>query len=156
MNDGIVLAPLDEERILQAYPLVREVSPEVAMKAWSDYAHAMLSKLAPMPETQGIVAAWAQNEYLRGLFVYRVLPDIQCGRVLLAEFFVGGSPFRKEIVADALLAGAEKLAREHACDAVHTTLPMQPEWITERLGERGYSEHGSALCRHLRMQAVAR
>ncbi len=154
MNHGIVLAPLGEERILQAFPLVREVSPEVDMEAWSDYAQAMLGEPAPAPEAQGIVAAWAQNEYLRGLFVYRLLPDIHCGRVLSTEFFIGGSPFRKEIVADALLAGAERLAREHSCDAVHTMLPTRPEWFAERLGERGFSAHGCALCRPLRMHAV--
>lgn len=157
MKDGIVLASLEEGRILQAYPLVREVAPDIAMEAWRDYARGVLVDSSNLrEEEQGIIAAWAQNRYLRGLFVYRMLPDVQCGRVLAAEFFVGGSPFRQELLADRLLTGAETLARKLSCKAVHAGLPTHPDWLAEHLAERGYREHSRSLCRPLKVSATAR
>ena len=156
MKDGIVLASLEEGRILQAYPLVREVAPAIAMEAWRDYARGVMGEATGDREEQGIIAAWAQNRYLRGLFVYRMLPDVQCGPVLAAEFFVGGSPFRQELVADRLLVAAESLACKLSCKAVHAGLPTRPDWLADHLAERGYSEHSRSMCRPLKVSAAAR
>ena len=156
MKDAIVLASLEEGCILQAYPLVREIAPAIAMEAWHDYARSVLAETGNGGKTQGIVAAWSRNRYLRGLFVYRLLPDVQCGRVLAAEFFVGGSPFRQDLIADRLLAGAENLARELSCKAVHAGLPARPDWFADHLAERGYHEHSRSLCRTLKVSAAAR
>ncbi|MFQ5959303.1 MAG: GNAT family N-acetyltransferase [Alphaproteobacteria bacterium] len=143
MGNDFVLAPLCESRILQAYPLVREVAPDVSLEAWRAYAQTVLRPRRR--DGRGIVAVYSENEYLRGLFVYRIVPDMQGGRALVLECFVVSSLFVPHAVASALLAGAEDVAREHGCGTIRAELRRRPDWLDALLHEHGYDHRACTL-----------
>ncbi len=143
MGNDFVLAPLSVSRILQAYPLVREVAPDVSVEAWRAYAETVLRPRRR--DGRGIVAAYSENEYLRGLFVYRIIPDMQGGRVLMLECFVVGSLFVPHAVASALLSGAENVACEHGCSAIRAELRRRSHWLDALLREHGYDQRACTL-----------
>ena len=152
MIDHFTLAPLDEEGVLQAYPLVREVHGNLTVDAWCKYAGMLLSP-APDGDERGIIGICAGQRYLRGLFTYRISPDVQHGRSLTVEYFLVESVISPRTVALALLAGVESLARKMDCDAIHTDLNAAPEWLTDVLRERGYGRDARHLCKTLSTQS---
>ncbi|MFQ5783977.1 MAG: hypothetical protein ACE5H8_04040 [Alphaproteobacteria bacterium] len=142
MQGGFVLAPLHAGRISQAYPLVREVVHEATLGGWQAYARAMLRTSST--DKRGILAASSENDYLRGLFVYRIGPDLTHGRVLIIDCFVVSSLFSPKDVAAALIEGAEAVARRHRCGAVRAEFAAGPAWLRDILGAQGY---GPCPCR---------
>ena len=70
-------------------------------------------------------AAGSANDYLRGVFAYRVAPDIQHGRALFVECLAVSGLFSPLDVAVALLDGIEPAARENRCRALIGIKPIE-------------------------------
>ncbi len=145
MNREFDLGPLPAGRILQAYPLIRDVAPDVTIEAWRGYARRAVRPR--QRNRRGIVAAYSGTDYLRGLFAYRVGPDMVCGRAIIIEVFAVGSMFVPDAVADALLAGIETLALEHGCGIIRAEMQARPDWLEDMLRARGFGRRVGCLCK---------
>lgn len=151
MGGSFELAPLPASRILQAYPLVREAAPEVTLDQWRQYARALIR---PRPrQGGGIVALRCENGYIRGLFSYRIEPDLVAGRTLVVDCLVASSLFSPSEVVDALLAEVERIARRHRCAVVRADFPHGAPWIEERLAAHGFDRRGAYRLKSLRRRA---
>lgn len=154
MGSKINLEPLGIARVLQAYPLVREATPEISLEAWCTFAHSILRERRRIGNACGITAACSENDYLRGFFAYRVAPDIQHGRALFVEFLAVSGLFSPLDVAMVLLDGIEAAAHENRCQVVHAELPSLPDWLDTLLHERGFGCRPCSLCKPLKPVAT--
>ncbi len=145
MTGQVTLVPLRGHRVVQAFPVVRHVAPETTIDAWLNYARGFVRSKARRDAPQDIIAACSDNDYLRGLYAYRVVPELGHTRALVAECFVVSSLFFAETVAAALLAGIEQAARAYRCDAVRIELVAPPEWLVAMLREGGYDHRSCSL-----------
>ncbi len=148
MGGSFELAPLPASRILQAYPLIREAAPEVTLDQWRRYARA-LARRRPKPGG-GIVALRCENGYIRGLFSYRIVPDLVRGRTLVVDCLVASTLFSPAEVVDTLLAEIERIARRHRCAEMRADFPLDASWIEERLALCGFDRRGVFRLKRLR------
>lgn len=151
MGSDIDLAQLGAARVLQAYPLVREAMPGISLEAWCAFANSILRERRRIGNASGIVVACSENDYLRGLFAYRVAPDVRYVRALFVECFAVSGLFSPLDVALALLDGIEEVARENRCQAVYTEPPSLLDWLDTLLHERGFVSRPSLLCKPLKL-----
>lgn len=156
MKEQFKLAPLRGDRILQAYPLIREAAGEVSVEEWRAYVKTILGAKNRDVEARDIVGICSSNDYLRGLFTYRVVPDVRHGRTLDVEYFVVESVFSPREIAASLMTGVEDVARKEICNAVHAHLPSGPNWLVKMLHDRGYSAGTWQLCKRLTGAAAAK
>ncbi len=147
MGGSFELAPLRASLLLQAYPLVREVAPEVTLDQWRRYARALIR--SPRERQSGIVALRCENNYLRGLFAYRVVPDLLSGRTLVVDCLAVSTLFSPGEIADALLAEAERIAQRHRCATVHAAFKARSEEVEEVLARRGFDPCGACRLKPL-------
>ena len=147
MKEQFTLAPLRGDRILQAYPLIRESAGEISLEDWRAYVKSMLAAKAKGGEARDIVGICSSNGYLRALFTYRVVPDLRHGQTLDVEYFVVESVFSPREIAATLMAGVEQVADNENCNAVHAHLPSAANWLVKMLHDRGYSAGTWQLCK---------
>ena len=147
MEQRFNLAPLRGDRILQAYPLIRELASEISLEDWRAYVKAMLAAKAKGGEARDVIGICSPNGYLRGLFTYRVAPDLRHGQTLEVEYFVVESVFSPREIAATLIAGVEQVARREDCKAIHADLPSAANWLVKMLHDRGYVAGTWQLCK---------
>ncbi len=147
MEGCFKLAPLRGDRMLQAYPLVREVFAGVTVEAWRAYAEDLLHGKLAAGEARDIIGVCSANGYLRGLFTYHVVPDVHHGRTLMVEYFTVDGVFASRALGIVLIEGVETVAREHRCNAIHAHLPPRPNWLTALLCDRGYQHDAWRMCK---------
>ena len=147
MKERFTLAPLRGDRILQAFPLIRELASEISLEDWRAYVKSILAAKAKGSEARDIIGICSSNGYLRGLFTYRVVPDLRHGQTLDVEYFVVESVFSPREIAAALMAGVEEVASTETCNAIHAHLPSVANWLVKMLHDRGYSAGTWQLCK---------
>ena len=91
-----------------AYPLIRSAAPEVGARGWRDYVQRRTA-------AGGLLGLQSDDGALSGLLSYRISERLRGGAVLAIDDFVtfelsSAAPGRL-----ALLAAAERLARELGC-----------------------------------------
>lgn len=141
------LSPLRGDRILQAYPLVCATGVEISIEDWRAFVKSMLGAKARKADCCDIIGMCSSNGYLRGLFTYRVRPDLHHGRILDVEYFVVESVFSPRDIVAALMTGVEDEARKHNCNAIHAQLPDGPDWLYEMLVDRDYCKEIRLWCK---------
>ena len=141
------LSPLRGDRLLQAYPLVCAAGADISSDEWRAFVNSMLGTKARAAERRDIVGICASNGYLRGLFTYRVRPDLHHGRILDVEYFVVESVYSPRDIVVALMAGVEDEARKHGCKAIHAEMPRATSWLRGMLMDRDYRNVPRLWCK---------
>lgn len=141
------LSPLRGDRILQAYPLVCAAGVDISIEDWRAFVKAMLGARNRETDCCDIIGMCSLNGYLRGLFTYRVKPDLHHGRILEVEYFVVESVYSPRDIAAALMAGVEDEARGHGCNAIHALMPRGTDWLSEMLKDRDYRNDTGLWCK---------
>ena len=141
------LSPLRGDRILQAYPLVCAAGVDISIEEWRAFVKSMLSPKARTADCCDIVGICSSNGYLRGLFTYRVRPDLHHGRILDVEYFVVESVYSPRDIVVALMAGVEDEARKHGCKAIHAEMPRATSWLRGMLMDRDYRNVPRLWCK---------
>lgn len=149
MQETFSVSPLRGDRILQAYPLIRAAAGKTSVEEWRAYIKAMLAAKSKGGVAQDVVGICSSNNYLRGLFTYRVVPDIHHQRTLNVEYFVVESVFSPRGIATALMDNVEAAARAERCSAIHANLPSTGNWLVKMLHDRGYGSGTWQLCKPL-------
>ena len=141
------LSPLRGDRILQAYPLVCAAGVDISIEDWRAFVKAMLGARNRETDCCDIIGMCSSNGYLRGLFTYRVKPDLHHGRTLDVEYFVLESVYSPREIIAALMAGVEDEARKHGCNAIHAKTPSGKNWLSEMLEARDYISNSRVWCK---------
>lgn len=140
--DGLIDFPvkaLPDERIMQAFPLVRESARRLSADAWKSYAGAFLGPVASDEQwPAGIMVAEQPDRCIVGLFSFFVRPCLRAGRVMVVADLAAVAPFGREIVADRLLEAIVDLARQHGTKETEITVAHAPAWWGAVFAKRGY------------------
>lgn len=124
-----------EDRIAQAYPLVRMVAPDMTLQDWRRRALAYVRTTdarppgrkgtngkATEPAPCGMRAIRNRDGYIHGLFSYRVEADSGAPRRLLVEHFIAFDLVARAELVAIMLAAIDALAHAHGCVAIHTPI----------------------------------
>lgn len=141
------LSPLRGDRILQAYPLVCAAGGVISIEDWRAYVKSMLGAKARGADCCDIIGICSSNGYLRGLFTYRVAPDLYHGQILEVKYFVVESVYSPREIVTALMAGVEEEALKHGCRAIHVQMHKGTDWLSEMLKEQDYSNDTDLWCK---------
>ncbi|MGQ0589990.1 MAG: hypothetical protein ACT4N8_10755 [Sphingosinicella sp.] len=114
---------LDDDRLNEAYPLVRAAAPNVGPAQWRDYAGWLRWA------DGGVLAAFAAGSTLHGIAAYCRDDSLRYGRSLRVDMIVTFELGRTSPVRVALCEALEQLAREKHCDSLAVVMPS-----------RGYSD----------------
>ncbi|MDX1711778.1 MAG: hypothetical protein R3316_11650 [Rhodovibrionaceae bacterium] len=148
----LTVAPLSHDQIAQAFPLVRQSEPDLPLERWQDFAETLLEDRGQRPK--GIMAVMSEQDYILGLFTYRIESDLRHERILSAENFCAMDIIDPKAVASALAEGLEDLAERHGCGAIHTTISpsmsYQDHWLARMFEGIGHEAESVRFCKTLR------
>jgi hypothetical protein len=131
--------PLSEQRISQAYPLVREGSRCLSCDDWQAYASTFLKPGNDERWPAGIMVAEQPNQCIVGLFSYYVRPCLRSGRVLVIADLAAVTPFGRDIVADRLIDSIASLAGRHGAKDIEIAMAHASGWWATLFARRGYA-----------------
>ncbi|MCC7427562.1 MAG: hypothetical protein IT557_11695 [Alphaproteobacteria bacterium] len=142
---------LPVSKVAQAYPLVQAAVPGITLERWRSFYEsiehlAQVSAKRQGQDAAGVMAIEDTRGYLRGLFSYRVGPDLRHGATLTVADIIILDLFDAESVAEVLLEAIEVLARALGCAGVHALLPMEAEALRMRLQREGLRAEALVLC----------
>lgn len=132
MSDPYVVRPLAAEQIAQAYPLVAIFEPSLTQDQWADYAGALISEKAE-GENHSIITVQSGQDYIYGLSVYWLRPDLRQGKILEIENFAVVDITGNRTAAKALLEALQKVALRLGCSCISISLlnPQMRKWLRE-------------------------
>lgn len=137
--------PLRPEQIPQAYPVVRQIMEDLTLPGWIEYAHAVLARPSGDRTGSGIIVAETLNNRIRGLFVYKVEPSLDHGRVLTIQHFILPG-LGRATVAEMLYGAIRVLAERNACNSIHIEVPPQTKWELDFFQKQGHRVINWMLC----------
>lgn len=100
---------LSEERMLEAWPILRASGTEPVPEWWKSEAKALIGRGG------GVLVARAANNSIHGLAVYEPVERPRAGRVLAVDKLITFELSRKEPVKLALSEALERLASALGC-----------------------------------------
>jgi hypothetical protein len=120
-------APLLEEEIDRAYPLVQLVLPAVSAERWRAFARTSLGASG----SRGILAVRDAKGYILGLAGFRRQFELEAGAVLIAEPLLFIDLLKPEDVAMALIDAVEDQARRLQCAKVRIFISQDDamQWV---------------------------
>jgi ribosomal protein S18 acetylase RimI-like enzyme len=133
-NDLLRLVPLGVERLKEAYPLVRDMAPQISQEQWHDF-------VAPAIEgdkNAGVFAIESAHGFIRGLCVFRVVREMDGSKnFVIVELVVSRTLYRKA-AAKILIAAMEAEAKNRGCGAIVTDCPVESRWLFDLSAQEGY------------------
>ena len=136
---------LRKAQIGQAFPVIQEVSRDLTLETWVDYAEGLLSGTSAAPEISGVIVAETQSKRIRGLFVYKVEDSLDHGRSLVIQYFVLPG-LGRTTVATALYDSIRRLAAENKCDCIRIEVTPETKWEMEFFRKQGHRVINWLLC----------
>lgn len=130
----ISFGALNRQKVMQAFPLMREVDPGLELGTWVDYANHLISDEGG---SHGIFGA-ERDGYVRAAFCYEVMPGAGGRAVLNIRNFVVLDMVQREAMANILYHAIADLALRNACKKVRVHLPPKSSWAAPHLEEAGY------------------
>lgn len=122
--DGFSVEVLSAQRVMEVFPLVRQLVPGISLESWRRHA---ASVLRDRSGRHGIVLVQRSGQrFPCGLCTIRLEQDLRQGRILTAEHGVVMASFGAREAFDALVQGVHEIAAARACVAVRWLLPKVP------------------------------
>ena len=110
--------------VMEVYPLVRQIVPQLSLEGWRRYASGVLRDRSGK---RGIVLLRRGGQrFPCGMCAFRLDQDLRQGRMLTAEHCVVMTSFGAREAFDALVQGVHDLAVDKGCAAVRWMLPADP------------------------------
>lgn len=109
------VAELEEDRLGQAYSLVRAISPGTTLDGWLHYAETQKQR-------GGILGLFGSEWALFGMLTYRLEHTLRAGLILRVDDFVAFELSSAAAALGMLSAAAEALARDLGCSALEVRL----------------------------------
>jgi len=132
MSDPYVVRPLAPDQIPQAYPLVAIFDPKLTKEQWADYAAALVNEKGE-GEHHSIITVQSTQDYIYGLSVYWLRPDLREGKILEIENFAVVDITGNRAAAKALLQALQQIALDLGCSCISLSLlnPQMRKWLRE-------------------------
>ena len=138
MTSEYSIKHLSAERVVQAYPLARDILGCSSVDDWAAFAEPLTRPASSNHPEQGIIVI-ERNTYIRGLFSYLVRQGLNGNRVLDVQNFTVLEMAGGERVTDELIKGAERIARRLRCNSLFLTVPKKSNWTIRQLEDRGHT-----------------
>ena len=136
---------LRKAQIGQAFPVIQEVSRNLTLETWTDYAEGLLSGSASGAETSGVIVAETQSKRIRGLFVYKVEESLNYGLSLVIQHLVLPG-LGRTTVATALYDSIRRLAAKNKCESIRIEITPETKWEMEFFRKQGHRVINWLLC----------
>ena len=149
---------LTRESVVQAFPLVCNVLPQVTLKQWVGFARPhMMVGWQTMP--RGLMTVQNDDGYILGLFSFEVRDDLTETRILWANNIIVPNIPGRDVVWATLVGAIDGLAKTNRCHAVRAGLAdtlvragSDRRWVTTSLEKAGYSFDGVQGFRRLEVE----
>jgi hypothetical protein len=156
MADTLTPCFLDWRTIDKAYPLVRDIMPDVTVNRWVKFSRAYLAHRSP-DRPRGVMTIQNAAGYILALFVFEVRDDLYESRILYLDYImIPNVPGRRAIWASAIGA-AENLAKLNGCHAIRAELEGDLERsdqdLLTPLERSGYSPVGIRALKRLKAKS---
>ncbi len=162
MDDRLTPRLLDKATIDRAFPLVRNLAPEITLDRWTRFAKPHLSSRSP-DWPRGLMTIQNAAGYILGLFVFEVRDDLYEKRVLCIDnIIVPNIPGRDAIWVE-IVRAVEHVAAMNGCRTIRAGLAddLEPAsrdrdraWLTGSLEKSGYSFEGMRAIKRLETAAA--
>ncbi len=149
----LVLRPLEQERIRQAFPLVQAVLPGTTLARWTEFARPLTAEQRGRAPS-GIMSAENQSGYIVGLFTHQNREELASGRTLaIGNLLIADFPGRDQAIAH-LIDGMEVMANLRGCHAIAVDLDIifvdgtpTCAWSLPIFERNGFIALGASQCR---------
>jgi hypothetical protein len=146
--------PLTIEGIASCYPIWRLELPTLAPDRWRGFAEKQLE--SKCEKECGILVAEDDRDCVLGVLIYEIEEDLHHERLFNVVSIVAHDlfPSARKQVANALIEGAEQLARSRSCQSFRTTLYLsEPDpsshWLAQQLLTDGHRHVACNLLKEL-------
>ncbi len=151
----LVLRPLEQERIRQAFPLVQAVLPGTTLARWTEFARPLATEQRGRT-AGGIMAAENQSGYIVGMFTHQTREELASGRTLaIGNLLIADFPGRDQAIGH-LIDGMEVMANLRGCHAIAIDLDIlfvdgtpTCAWSLPVFERNGFVALGASQCRKL-------
>lgn len=154
MARRLITKPLQREQIAQAFPLVQIALGDISLPRWRAFAAQLVTPRGR--QSRGIVTVQSKQDYIYGLFVYRVRTDLRHRRVLEVELVAAADLVDAQAPIEALIRAMEDTARALDCGAIHTMVlssdradDPRAEFLMASLTKLGHRIEGISTCKPL-------
>ncbi len=118
---GFAVEVLTSQRVMEIYPLVRQIVPGITLESWRRHAAVVLRDRSG---NRGIaLLRRAGQRFPCGMCAFHLDHDLRLGRTLTAEHGMVMTSFGTHEAFDALVQGVQDLAAERRCAVVRWLLP---------------------------------
>lgn len=155
MDDTLAPRLLDRDRVDRAYPLVRNIAPQITLERWNRFVRPLLaSRSSVWP--RGVMTIQNAAECILGLFSFEVRDELNDGRTLLLDNIVTASIPGRDAIWAAVMDAADHLAQVHGCRAIRAglggdldTSDRDRAWLVSSLEGAGFALDGIRACKRL-------
>jgi hypothetical protein len=146
--DAFTVQPLAAEQLRVVYPLIREVLPELSLADWLRFGRHLTEHRRD--DRSGILAAWRRGRaFPSGLACYRVVNDLEFGKVLIAKDFCAIDLLDPKSVLAVLVEELEALGLRLGCSAIRCVVRDGAPQVADGLSAAGYAPRDLLLGRSL-------
>jgi GNAT superfamily N-acetyltransferase len=151
MSETYHVWPLAPEQLVQAFPLVKAIEPDMTLERWLVYAGAFLQHREGQAARK-ILTVQCDKGYIHGLAFCRCKPDLRLGCILEVENFVSLDLTGGKRAGRALLKATEQQARDWGCGYVRLSLlddETRHHPVTATIRSSGYRQEPDRLAKQL-------
>jgi len=141
MKSDYTIRHLAADRVVQAFPLARDLLGCASVEDWVAFAAPLTKPEIDNHPEQGIIVV-ERNDYIRGLFSYMVRQGLNGNRVLDVQNFAVLEMTGVDKLTEELIKGAERIAQSLHCDSLFLTVPKKSSWTIRQLEDRGHAVEG--------------
>jgi hypothetical protein len=140
--------PLADNEVRAVFPLLREVIPTLTLPAWLGFVR-QLAAVRPVGHAGIVVARRVGRAFPCGLFCYRILQDLERGRVLVADHFVAVDLLDPGAVLQVLVRELEAVGARFGCSAIRGVVAGEQPELAVGLSAAGHTMEASLFGRSL-------
>jgi hypothetical protein len=161
MDESLTPRLLDKSTVDRAFPLVRNLNPEITQDRWTQFARPHLASRSPH-WPRGLMAIQNPAGYILGLFVFEVRDDLHETRALCIDNIIVPNLPGRDLVWASIVDAAEHLAAMNGCRVIRAGLADELDpgdtdraWLAASLQKSGYAMDGFRAFKRLESGAQA-
>ncbi len=146
---------MDPVSLVQAFPLVSNILPQVTLEHWTRFARDRLAAdRRALP--RGLMAIRNRDDYILGLFAFDVRYDLRENRALWVDNIIVSSMPGRDLIWQSTIDAIDALAKTHGCGAIRVGFDDELEraggdrsWVRPALEDAGYLFVGARALKRL-------
>jgi|DewCreStandDraft_4_1066084.scaffolds.fasta_scaffold151885_2 hypothetical protein len=148
MEEKLVPRLMDRESVVQAFPLVRDLLPNVTLEQWLRFARPLLNSGSGRCP-RGLMTIQNAASYILALFGFEVRESLTDTRALWIDNIIVPNIPGRDMIWEAVMDAADYLARMNGCRTIRAGFaeeldPANSErlWVRLSFERSGYSLDG--------------